>query len=730
MKTIGTAIIVKNEAAVIRRCLASLIPMVDYFLVVDTGSSDGTQQVIRDFLAEHSLRGEVIDEPWRDFAHNRTSALAHLRQHREIDYALIIDADDELVLHDGFAPERFKSQLERDLYDVEIRYGASRYHRPQILANRVNFSFRGVLHEFVEGPPEGFSRADAAGFHILVRGGGARSEDPDKFRRDAALLERALETEKDAFLVSRYTFYLAQSYRDCGEKQKALDYYLKRADLGFWIEEVFVSLYEAAKLQAALQYPPDAVIATFLRAAATVPTRAEALHGASRYCREIGRHDEGRAYSSRGVTIPLPPVGLFVETWIYDYGMLDELAINAYWSGAYRESLDACLRSLSTGKLPPSELERVVANARRALAAESAAAAPAVSPATKPRQTRMSGVSKSTYGRWSVNPPTLPKMTHTGGTGQAFDRAAIQRLLQEIGTGLLFGGEAQIAIDRLMAWGAPEIEARRIVETAVADPLIVNGREMALMLRKRDWLLESLERLQLLSPRSKTIERRSEISGGEFLELHYARNRPVVIQGEMEGWPALSKWTIPFLSEAAGLLPRGGDIVAQGDQAEVEIAMDSAAYALLASDVGRLEKFLDRSAPPRDGTVRIARAGAFTPLHCDPRNQLLAQITGRTQIKLAAAADVARLYNRVGVASEIGDLDNPELQRAARFPMLAQVRTYEVELDPGEIIFIPMAWWLQLRALDLGVKASFVNFRWPNDMHRRFPLTLALPEPR
>ena len=55
-------------------------------------------------------------------------------------------------------------------------------------------------------------------------------------------LRNALATETDPFLVSRYTFYLAQSYRDCGEREKSLANYLKRADLGFWNEEVYVSL--------------------------------------------------------------------------------------------------------------------------------------------------------------------------------------------------------------------------------------------------------------------------------------------------------------------------------------------------------------------------------------------------------------------------------------------------------------------------------------------------------
>ncbi len=335
------------------------------------------------------------------------------------------------------------------------------------------------------------------------------------------------------------------------------------------------------------------------------------------------------------------------------------------------------------------------------------------------------GWSTSSYGHWSVSPSMPPKETESAAGSPAIDRAAIVRLLQGIGTELLFGGDPDAAVAKLQSWGASAAEARRIVNTAVSDPLIVNGREMALMLRKRDWLLASLERLQQLSPRAKTIERRANLSGGEFLELYYARNRPVVLEAEMEGWPARSKWTLPFLGEAAGLLPRGGGIVAKGDETAVEVPMSADVFALVAGDLGRLEKFLDGSAPPRGGALRIAQAGAFVPLRCDARNRFLAQIAGRTKIKLAPAAEAARIYDRHGLSSEVDDLDAPELDAA--FPMLAGIRIHDIELEPGEILFVPMAWWHQSRALTFGIAASFLNFRWPNDMDRTFPDKLAPP---
>ena len=63
----------------ILRCIESVRPLVGYVLVADTGSTDGTQEIIPAYLQDRVLPGEVIEEPWKDFATNRSSVLARLR---------------------------------------------------------------------------------------------------------------------------------------------------------------------------------------------------------------------------------------------------------------------------------------------------------------------------------------------------------------------------------------------------------------------------------------------------------------------------------------------------------------------------------------------------------------------------------------------------------------------------------------------------------------------------
>ena len=160
-------------------------------------------------------------------------------------------------------------------------------------------------------------------------------------------------------MAARYTFYLANTFRDCGQKEAALETYLKRARLGHWYQEVFLSLLNAAKLKEALGYTNDEVISTYMEATAACPTRAEALHGAARFCRDKGIYERGCEFAAKGLRIPYPNDALFVQDWVYEYGLLDEFAINAYWAGRYQECVDACDRLLSEGKLPTDKRDRV-----------------------------------------------------------------------------------------------------------------------------------------------------------------------------------------------------------------------------------------------------------------------------------------------------------------------------------------------------------------------------------
>jgi ferredoxin len=126
--------------------------------------------------------------------------------------------------------------------------------------------------------------------------------------------------------------------------------------------DAFLALLGAAREKEKLGRPDDEVISTYMEATAACPTRAEALHGAARFCRNKGLHERGYEFAAQGSAIAYPKDAPAVEDWIYEYGLLDELAVNAYWTGKYAECVDACDRLLSEGKLPTEKHDRVLKN--------------------------------------------------------------------------------------------------------------------------------------------------------------------------------------------------------------------------------------------------------------------------------------------------------------------------------------------------------------------------------
>ncbi|MCJ2088324.1 glycosyltransferase [Methylobacterium sp. E-005] len=356
--TICLSMIVKNEAHVIRRCLDSVRPIISHWIIVDTGSTDGTQDVVREALAD--MPGALVERPWVDFATNRNEALKLARRHG--DYVLIIDADDELIIPEGFTMPK----LREPGYRFEIVDQHTRYWRNQLVSSRKNWRYRGILHEFLSCPDVD----ETPILPLAMRRGddGARHRDPNEHARDIAVLKDALSVETDPFMIARYTMYLGTTYDAAGEYRKALDCFLKRIELGGWDEEVYFSLLMAAVNAERLGEPADTLLALYERAIQVILARAEARYGASRCCRQNKRFAEGFRYAEAGLGLKLPSEGISLNPWVYDYGLLDEFAVNAYHIGQYGACGSACLKILGQSNVPRDVFARASTLAREVMA--------------------------------------------------------------------------------------------------------------------------------------------------------------------------------------------------------------------------------------------------------------------------------------------------------------------------------------------------------------------------
>lgn len=72
MYNLTLSMIVKNEAPNIQRCLESVAKYIDYYVICDTGSTDNTKEIIKNFFDSKGIPGEILDHEWKHFGHNRS----------------------------------------------------------------------------------------------------------------------------------------------------------------------------------------------------------------------------------------------------------------------------------------------------------------------------------------------------------------------------------------------------------------------------------------------------------------------------------------------------------------------------------------------------------------------------------------------------------------------------------------------------------------------------------
>ncbi len=314
-----------------------------------------------------------------------------------------------------------------------------------------------------------------------------------------------------------------------------------------------------------------------------------------------------------------------------------------------------------------------------------------------------------------------------------------------IAENLMLGVASESLVPALTAQGLSVSQAVEEISAAANSPYLQGSERLLNRLKKREWLLDSYRRLYDLLPLGHLVDVRHKLSRDDFLRNYYTANRPVVITGMMDDWPALQTWTPANLGERFGhreveiqvgrtrnqryemeatrhkqqmLFSQYVDLVVNGGSTNdyyMTANNSSRNYEALHelwSDVVQIPEYLDGNSPQK-GFFWFGPQGTITPLHHDLTNNFMAQVYGRKLVRLVPSCDLPRVYNEHHCYSKVdaGNIDSRQ------FPDFANCRVIDCEIGPGEILFLPIGWWHYVVGLEISITMSFTNFVFDNDFY-------------
>lgn len=234
---ISLCMIVKNEERFLRQCLESARDDVDEIIIVDTGSTDGTLEIAREFGAK------IVSCEWTDdFAAARNVSLKHATGN----WALWLDADEEIApdARGNFRKAVAAAAAHSGAYTVRIKNWITSYSRDD--SSEVIFHsgsrlfrllpgvrFQGRIHE------QNLPSLEALGFYaeylegLMIDHFGYVSEvikSKNKHERTISMLLREVEDCPNKVLRSFQLFNLGIAYVTGNDPENAAKYLTMAAE--------------------------------------------------------------------------------------------------------------------------------------------------------------------------------------------------------------------------------------------------------------------------------------------------------------------------------------------------------------------------------------------------------------------------------------------------------------------------------------------------------------------
>lgn len=347
--------LVQNDEATIQKCLESAKPFIDYWVIVDIGSKDGTLSIIRECLKD--IPGEIHKIVPKNIEETYNAALRWAKL--KADYILFMSGDGYMSYNSSFQfPE-----LSKDVYCLFWHTKQRQCLRRQIIKASLPWSWKigagtGNIYDYLlcELPCQSAVIKEMRYIH------GVNDFDTN------ALLKKENDNDEQKGCQHldecRKVLALAEKYRLSGEKEKALECYRKRLDMGADACEIFGALLQIARLQQDLSYPIDDVIDAYYKAYRYCPTRVEPVYCLAHLYNQ--RKEYALAYEciKSWSYIPRPEKKGVVgaQSWMEEYGILLELSLCSFYIKKYQEALDVSDTLLKVPGLSEEIRKRVNVN--------------------------------------------------------------------------------------------------------------------------------------------------------------------------------------------------------------------------------------------------------------------------------------------------------------------------------------------------------------------------------
>lgn len=380
--------IVKDESHCILTMLKSAIQISDAIVIADTGSTDGTQEIIRKFGEENNIPTYVVERPFDDFEKSRNFGMEKAREIvKELGWnpndcwTWWCDADETIVVDSKFD----KKQFVNDLYMINTYIGQMKYTRNTFARVSKPFRFYGPIHEFIVCDDKNITSGLATDIHVDVKMIGAswQSDIPTKYKNHAFVLEKYIDNNRQD---PRWIFYTAQSYHDSASipdnreeneerLRRSLKYYKERVNrTDGYPEEIYYSQFRIGTIMKNLEESWNLTHQELLKAYNIDPMRGESIKIIIDYYLQMNEWNLAYIYSKFAKVNfhgknPYPNRLLFVDEALYIWKFAEAHAATCFYTGRMDEAKITYAEIVNISKtqpqyFTPEDMAKLQANAQ------------------------------------------------------------------------------------------------------------------------------------------------------------------------------------------------------------------------------------------------------------------------------------------------------------------------------------------------------------------------------